>query len=300
MRVLVLGTAMVDETMATSVFPHAGATVIAGPAERDLGGKGANQALVMRRAGLDVRLVAPVGGDAAGEWVAGELAGEGLDPADLVPVDVPTDRSLIFVGPGGENAIASIVAAAECIDERLARESVEWLGAGDLLVMQGNLTLDATRAALQAARAAGATTLLNPSPARPDIASLVPLADCLVANEGEARLLGGGGDALAAAEALRAAGAGLVVVTLGARGALALDADGAVTVPAEPVTPLDTTGAGDVFTAVFAACRFGRAMPLEASLRAAGRAAALAVTRHGTRAAFPTRAEIAAIIGAGR
>ncbi len=296
MRFLVLGTVMVDEAMTVTTFPTPGATIIAGPAQRDLGGKGANQAIVLHRAGVDVRLVAAVGEDADAEWVAGELAAAGLDIADLVPLDRPTDRSLIFVGPAGENAIASIVDAAEGVDERLAEESVSSLGPGDLLVMQGNLTLAATRAALEAARERGAATLLNPSPVRVDSATLFPLASCLIVNEGEARLFSGGDDAEGAAAALRRAGAGTVVITLGGRGALALGEEGLVAVAAEHVEAVDSTGAGDTFAAVFAAARYDRGLSLRDSLEAATRAAAITVSRKGTRAAFPRRDELARIL----
>ncbi len=296
MRFLVLGTVMIDEAMAVSVFPAPGATIIAGPVQRDLGGKGANQAIVLERCGADVRLVAPVGEDADAEWVAGELAAAGLDIADLVPLDRPTDRSLIFVGPAGENAIASIVEAAEGVDARLAEESVSGLGPGDLLVMQGNMTLDATRAALTAARRRGARTLLNPSPIRDGMAGLVPLADCLVVNEGEAALLSGSDDPASAARRLIEAGAGTVVVTLGSRGALAAQGGDVVAVAAEPVEAVDTTGAGDTFAAVFAAARYDRGLALRDSLTAAARAAAITVSRKGTRAAFPSRDALARIL----
>ncbi|SHG29591.1 ribokinase [Kaistia soli DSM 19436] len=296
MRVLVLGAVMIDEAMTVATFPNPGATVIAGAPQRDLGGKGANQAIVLKRAAVDVRLVAPVGEDADAEWVAEALTSEGIEVADLVPLGRSTDRSLIFVGPGGENAIASIIGAAEAVDERLARESVDLLGPGDLLVMQGNLTLDATRAALDAARAQGAATLLNPSPIRAEMAALFPLVDCLIVNEGEARLLSGKDTPLEAAIELREDGPGTVVVTLGRLGALALGDDGPVEIAGEPVKAVDSTGAGDTFAAVFAAARYDRGLSLGDSLAAATRAAAITVSRKGTRAAFPTRDELAAIL----
>ncbi len=296
MRFLVLGTVMIDEAMAVSVFPTPGATVIAGPVRRDLGGKGANQAIVLHRAGTDIRLVAPVGEDGEAEWVAAALLAAGIDVADLVPLDQPTDRSLIFIGPGGENAIASIIDAAESIDATMAEECVAGLGPGDMLVMQGNLTLAATEAALVTARSQGALTFLNPSPVRPGAERLFPFADCLIVNEGEAAQFARCDDPAEAATRLRAAGAGTVVVTLGGRGALASGPGGIARVTAQPVAVIDSTGAGDTFAAVFAAAHYDRGLPLAESLEAAGRAAAITVSRPGTHAAFPTREELAAIL----
>src|ERR1700678_4184940 len=111
---LVLGNATIDELMTVDTWLAPGQTVVVGPPRRDLGGKGANQALVLSRTGAPVRFVDAIGRDAEGDWIAERLHAEGLSD-DLVRVDAATDRSLIFVNPEGENAIASTVAAAGSI-----------------------------------------------------------------------------------------------------------------------------------------------------------------------------------------
>jgi ribokinase len=296
---LVLGNVTIDEAMATDTWLAPGQTIVVGAPKRDLGGKGANQALVLSRTGAPVRFVAAIGRDAEGDWAAARLAAEDLSEADLLRVDYPTDRSLIFVSGEGENAIASTVAAAQSIDAARARSLVAALAPGDALLLQGNLSLAATRAALETARSVGARTIVNPSPIQSGFAELLPLIDMLVLNEGEASRIGGVVDPAAAAGTLRAAGAGAVVLTLGGRGALYLNETGANQMPAPSVTVVDTTGAGDTFIGVLVGALYHAGLPWAAAIEAAIAAAALTVQRAGTLAAFPSRAEIAAILGRG-
>lgn len=293
---LVLGNATVDESMAVEAWPSPGQTVVVGPPRRDLGGKGANQALVLGRTGAPVRFVAAIGRDAEGDWIAARLAAEGLPESDLLRVEAATDRSMIFVNGAGENAIASTTAAASSIEPAMAAACVARLGPGDGLLMQGNLTLAATRAAFAAARRTGVRTVFNPSPVQPGFADLFALVDLLVLNEGEAAAFGGAGAPEEAAQALRRAGAGTVVLTLGGRGAVLADDAGADHVPARPVPVVDTTGAGDTFMGVLAAAVLHRGLPLRAAVAAAGAAAALTVQRQGTVSAFPSGEEIAGLL----
>jgi ribokinase len=291
---LVLGNATIDESMATDVWPTAGQTIVVGSPRRDLGGKGANQALMLSRTGAPIRFVAAIGDDPEGEWIAQRLAAEDLD-AGLVRVDAASDRSMIFVSPSGENAIASTVAAATALTTASVRERAAALSVGDILMMQGNLSLAATEAAFGAARVAGARTVFNPSPIQSGFAALAPLVDLLVVNEGEAERLGGKGKPEAAAHALRRAGAGAIALTLGPRGSLFVDAAQLIHTPALAASVVDTTGAGDAFAGVLVGALYHRRLPAPAALAAATAAAALTVQRPGAASAFPSRAEIEAI-----
>ena len=152
------------------------------------------------------------------------------------------------------------------------------------------------RAALAAAREAGATGLLNPAPADGIDATTIALADVLTPNEAELAIIGGDGPPEAAARSLLAGGrpGRSIVVTLGAAGALVVPADGpALGIPARPVVPVDTTGAGDAFNGALAAgLAEGRGL-VGAATRAVA-AAGLSTTRMGARGGMPTSAELAA------
>ena len=293
MSVLVVGNAVLDIAYRVPHLPRPGETLLASARTVDVGGKGLNQAIAARRAGADVRLLAPVGRDAAADRIREALAAEGIDPGLLVAGEAPTDELVIWVAEDGENAIVSTALAAHAL-EPADVEAVGALGPADTLLMQGNIPIATTAHCLELARRRGARLVVNTAPLVPGAELLVPMADVLVVNAGEAAGLSGEREPAAAAEALAARGAASVVVTLGAAGVHLLAAGRHQHVPTPRVEPVDTTGAGDVFTGVLvAALDAGAGLPDAAAW--AARAAALKVTRRGTVAGFPTAAELAAL-----
>jgi ribokinase len=120
--------------------------------------------------------------------------------------------------------------------------------------------------------------------------------DLVVVNAGEAAALVGEGAPAEQAQRLVARGIGDAVVTLGARGSVAAGRGGKHAVPAAPATVIDTTGAGDTYLAVLAAALLARNAPMPIAMAHASAAAALTVSRRGTRTAFPTSEELAAIL----
>jgi ribokinase len=298
MAFLVLGNVTMDEAMAAEVWPTPGDTVVVGTPVRDLGGKGANQALILKRAGAEVRFVSAIGRDETANWIAERLAAEGFCVEDLIRLALPTDRSLIFVSPGGENAIASIIGCSMAISMDQAVAALAAAQRGDVLVLQGNLSLATTRAACEEARRVGLRIAFNPSPMQSGFRNLLPLIDLLVLNENEALMLGGAQDFDGLARTLHEAGAGDVVLTMGSRGSTAFGLHGRAVAAARPVASVDTTGAGDTYMGVLAAGLYGRDLPMDVAMAAAAAAAALTVQRRGAWAAFPTAAEIEAIFAA--
>ncbi len=294
MTVAVLGNAAVDLLFEVEALPRPGCSVAAAGGRRDLGGKGLNQAIAARRAGAEVRLCAAIGEDPGGEAVTARLRAEGIDPAHLIRRPRPTDRSLIFVTPDGENAVVAVAPPGGAPGPAAVRGFLEGLRPGDLLVIGGDLPIPTLEAALHGGHQHGLRTILNPPPARAAGGGLLRLAGMLVANRREILLHGGGGDLERAVGALREAGVGRLVVTLGAEGALLIEPDGRFALPAPPATAVDTTGAGDLLLGVLAA-GLDRGLPSAAALRRAVAAASLSVGRRGTLASFPGEAEMAAL-----
>jgi ribokinase len=293
MSILVVGNAVVDIAYLVPRLPRPGETLLASVRRMDVGGKGLNQAVAARRAGSQVRLVAPVGGDQAAQRIRDLLAREGLDPALLVAVDAPTDEAVIWVAADGENAIVSTAAAAQRL-RPADLAAVDGLRSTDTLLMQGNLPLEAMARCLEAARASRARIVVNTAPWVPGAALLVAAADVLVVNAGEAAGFSGASAPETAAEALARRGPASVVVTRGAAGAHVLIGDRHFRLPAPTVATVDTTGAGDVLVGVLAAALdAGLELPVAADW--AIRAASLKVTRQGTVAGFPSAAEVAAL-----
>ena len=293
--VLVIGNCTLDIAFHVPRFPRPGETVLADSSARDLGGKGANQAVVAARSGAPVAFCAALGADENGAAMRARLAAEGVGTDHLATPPAPTDESIIYVTPQGENSIVSTHAAAASMDMALARPVLAAARAGDILLMQGNLAHEVTRGCLEEGRRRATVTVLNPAPIQYEYEAIWPFVDCAIVNEVESEHLTGSADPATAARRLVERGVRQVAVTLGARGALVAEDESIREIPAEPVEAVDTTGAGDVFCGVLAAsmaCGLG----VGPAARGAVRAATLSVTRHGTQRAFPSRSEIERIL----
>ncbi|WP_181701006.1 PfkB family carbohydrate kinase [Chthonobacter albigriseus] len=295
MAVHVVGNADVDLTFVLDRFPAPGETLNARHGFVGLGGKGLNQAVAAARTGASTVFWTAVGRDADGDLIAAQLDVEGIGTARLARLDLPTDRSAILVDPAGENLIASMVECARRFDPAGAGLLDDAVGSGDIVVLQGNLTLGATTGTMRAARAAGARVLFNPSPLGAEGVPPLDLVDILVLNRVEARVITGESDPDRALAALMARGAGRVLLTLGADGAVVADDAGQRVIAAVPVEATDTTGAGDVFAGVLAGL-IAMGWPLDRAAAGANRAAAVSVTRPGALASCPSRAEMAALL----
>lgn len=295
-RVCVVGSANVDYAVTLPRLPRPGETVVGGGLLRDLGGKGANQAVAARRLGAEVRFLGGVGADPAGEEIRVRLAALGIGVEGLVTVPAPTGAALIFVDAAGANQIGVAPGANHALTVEALSPHAEALAWAEVVVCQLELPLPVVRWALGEAWRGGVATILNPAPARELDDDILHLVRYLTPNEGEAGQLAGvevnGLDtARKAGDRLVARGAAVVIVTLGAEGALVCDRAGSVHYPAFPVTAVDTTAAGDAFTGALAA-GVAAGETLEGALRLANAAAALTCTRPGAQASLPDRAAV--------
>jgi ribokinase len=295
LTVVVIGSAMVDVAYRVERLPGPSESVLARGRAVDAGGKGLNQAIIAHRAGAEVRYCAGLGRDPAAAIIRARLKADGLSAAWLVSVPCATDESIVYVARSGENCIVSTDAAAKQLAPTDVEGVLMGLSPGDVLLVQGNLSREATGMCLTRARAAAATTILNPAPIDFDYADLWPLVDIVILNEIEARTLTGEVENDGANAVLCRRGVCNVVLTLGSEGALVREGQGLPQrVPAPAVTAVDTTGAGDVLAGVVAA-GIDHGLPLMPVVRWAVAAASHKVTRPGTSSGFPTSVELAAL-----
>ena len=303
-RVLVVGSANVDFTVALARLPRPGETVTDGTLLIARGGKGANQAVAARRLEAEVRLVACVGDDASGRDVRQALADEGIG-VDAVRMtgEAATGTALIVVDAEGRNQIAVAPGANRALgvaDVEQREADFSW---AEIVVCSLEVPLAAARRALECGRRHGVPTILNPAPRPERGLDFLGLADYVTPNEVEAADLTGlpvvGLEAAAdAAAAVRGLGAGHAVLTLGSAGTVADGPEGRVHVPAFAVTVVDTTGAGDAFNGALAVALAER-RPLADALRFANAAAGLACTQRGAQPSLPRRGDVERLI-AGR
>lgn len=294
MTVHVAGNACIDTTFSLSRLPRPGETLNARSGTRGLGGKGANQAVAAARSGAATALHAAIGTDADGAAIRAHLVCEALDLRGLVEAEGPSDGSAILVDAGGENVIVSLVERARSFDPMDSPAFADSLGAGDMLLMQGNLPPDVTHRCLAFARSRKATTVFNASPLEDGGEVLPDDVDWLVVNAGEARQLAGTEDLDEAVRRLLQRGPAALLLSLGPRGALIANRYGDVhRVPAGEVEAVDSSGAGDLLCGVFAGLLSLGHAP-DAAVRTAVACAGLSVSRSGTLLSYPSAAEIAA------
>jgi len=311
--ILVLGSVNVDLVVRAPHLPRAGETVTGGRYFHSLGGKGANQAVAAARlfrppttgwgyASPSVGLIAAIGEDDFGDQAKTALASENVALDHLKTMaGAATGIALIVVDEQGENQIAVASGAnSELLEADIDALAEDVYQGASILLTSLEIPLPTASAALRRALAAGAKTVLNPAPASASVvgSGLLDLVDVLTPNAQEAGVLTGmtvddPGSAADAGHKLLTLGCGAVVVTLGARGALVVEEQGATHVPAPHVQAVDTTAAGDALNGALAVA-LCEGKPLVEAVRFACGAAALSVTRLGALPSLPTREEITA------
>jgi ribokinase len=298
-RIAVIGSSMMDLITYVERMPEAGETIPAPRFAMGFGGKGANQAVAAAKLGSQVAMVGRIGDDAFGRATLENFSAHGIETRHVQPTaGVSNGVAPIFVEPSGENRILIVAGANAHLSPADIDQAREVIAAADLVLLQLEIPLETVYHAIALARELDRPVLLNPAPAHPalDLARLAGVT-FFVPNESELRTLTGRpaetlSEAEAAARPLLAAGLPHVIVTLGARGALWLSAEGAVHIPPLAVTPVDTTGAGDAFIGAFAHF-YTEGEEISRALHLAGAYAADAITRPGTQASFADAAHFA-------
>ncbi|HEY3505259.1 MAG TPA: ribokinase [Actinocatenispora sp.] len=296
-RVVVVGSANMDVTAQVPVLPEPGQTLLAKDVAFRPGGKGANQAVAACRAGAETDLYAAVGADSFGRLLRDALRDNGVGLDHLVEAGrETTGLALVAVAADAENTIIVAPGANFALTAADVRELA--VRAGDVVLLQLEISVPTAVAAATAARGAGARVVLNAAPlsAADALGDLLTTVDVLVVNETEARALASvppPADPVGwidVAAGLRRLGPAAVVVTLGGDGAVGYDADGGWHRPAVPAAVVDTTGAGDAFCgALVAALAAGRT--LRRAVHRGCVAGAVATERYGAQTA-PTRDEL--------
>ena len=295
-KVVVLGSVNVDLIVSTPRLPCAGETVSGISLTRQLGGKGANQAVGAARAGARCILIAAVGQDEDGASMLAALASHGVDTGLVRATSSSTGCALVATSPQ-DNQIIHIAGANNDVDPALATEAD--LGPEDVCLAQMETPVAATAALFQRARAAGACTILNAAPASAAARELLPLCDLLIVNESELTLLAGQDSGslldddglLSSRSRLGLEPRQTLLVTLGADGLAIIGQDTVRRIAGLPAKVVDTTGAGDCFCGYLAA-GLAQGMIMEQAAVEANVAASIAVQSFGAAASIPDRATV--------
>ena len=301
-RVFVAGSINMDVVATADRHPRIGETVAGKEILYFPGGKGANQAVAAAKLGAPTILVGRLGSDAFGRDLKTFLAGQGIDLGLVRETPEARSGTAIITVTNSDNTIVVIPGANAHVTPDDVTSAP--LANGDVAVSQFEIPLPAVTAFFRRARAAGATTILNPAPAIEFNDGLLDLVDVLILNETELGLLAKTelrdsdepARFIEASKTLRGERDMIVCVTLGKRGVVALADGKQLVVKGRAVKAVDTTGAGDCFVGAVAA-QLARGQLIESALAYANAAASISVQRFGAAPSMPTIAEISALLG---
>jgi ribokinase len=296
--VVVVGSLGMDYVFRAPRLPRAAETLAGSGFQMTPGSKGGNQAVALARLGAKVAMIAAVGDDSNGAELVAGLTRDGVDCAFVhKAAGTVTGCAMVAVDDFGQNAIIVVAGANATLTPDIVAARAALIDAAPYVVCQMEVPVETVGWTLKRARASGATVILNPAPILgPLPVDWLPAIDVLIPNEIEAEALTGipvtaPDAAREAARRLRALGARIVLVTLGAQGVFAATADGEAHYQAVPVAAVDTTGAGDVFVGGFVAALSGGAAVADA-IRFGQQAASISVTRPGAQPAIPFLREL--------
>lgn len=300
--VVVVGSISADVTAFTRRLPRRGETVLGDDVTVVLGGKGANQAVAAARAGAPTWLVGCVGTDPFGEIVSSALRSHGVALTEVRSVGNRTGVAHIRVDASGENDIVMTPLANADLSAEMVDESIRAVrGKASVLLLQLEIPAEVACHAAEAGARAGLTVVLDPAPAQPLPDRVWPHVAVVTPNESEAAALTG--VEITDVESAERAGAWFLdrgvrhaLITLGSAGALSVTPEGTRHFPAYPVTPVDTTAAGDAFTGSLGAA-LAAGLDTATAIRRGMAAGALATTLPGASPSLPDRKAVDELLG---
>ncbi len=297
--ITVIGSINLDLVVNVAGLPRPGQTVPGDGFRTSPGGKGANQALAVKRAEGAVRLVGAVGQDAFAEEALECLRNGLVDLSGVRESHSTTGTATILVAQDGENMIAAVPGANGTLVpgdiNNVHLEKADWL------LLQHEIPMRTVKAALEEARKVGATSILNTAPFRSEAAEFLHLADYVVANESEFEAYAQlkrieAEDRTTAMQRMAEELGTTVIVTLGASGVMAAVQGGIIKAEGLNIEPVDTVGAGDTFCGYLAAA-LADGRRLEDALRRAAVAGSLACLKPGAQPSIPYAKDVDAALG---
>ena len=300
-HVFIAGSINMDVVAAADRHPKVGETVAGRSVHYFPGGKGANQAVAAAKLGASTALIGRLGTDAFGKQLRAFLAAQGVDLALVKDTAGADSGTAIITIADADNTIVVVPGANALVSAEDVAAAV--LAGDDVAVSQFEIPLATIGAFFRQARAAGATTILNPAPAVACGPELLDLVDILILNETELGFFAHtelhDTDAPArfieAARGLPIGSDRIICVTLGRRGVLALVGGEASLIAGRAVEAVDTTGAGDCFVGALAA-QLANGNAIRDALEYANAAASICVQRMGAAPSMPTATEVAAVL----
>ena len=297
-KILVIGSLNIDMVMKVDHMPTVGETILCDGMKLVAGGKGANQACAAGRLGTDVTMLGAIGNDSHGEMQRDSLQRSGVDVSGLITKErVSTGTAFITVNKEGNNSIVVVQGANEQFTPEDIEAHRDLLEECEIVILQLEIPMDTVLYAVKLARTLGKTVILDPAPVPEHFPEeLYQYVDIIKPNESELSRLTGIADAQnhleEAVQIVKDHGVKNVLVTLGGDGVyLDTENESPVHIPAKKVEVVDTTAAGDSFTAALAAMLL-EGKTLKEAAEFANQVSAIVVTREGAQDSIPTLQEV--------
>lgn len=291
-KIIVIGSSNTDLIVKSPRIPSPGETILGGEYSSVQGGKGANQAVAVARAGGNVTFVARVGKDELGEKAIEAYKKDGIHTDHIIiDEDDPTGVALINISADGENSIS----VASGANANLSPHDIEKLEAviakHDLILLQLEIPKESVEKAIDIAHKHGVKIILNPAPAASISTDALSKVDVITPNETETALITGteiktDQEIINAASSIKNFGVNSVVITLGSRGVYFQNHLAKGFVCGLKAKAIDTTAAGDTFNGYLAVGLASR-LKLQDVINLGNAAASLSVRKFGAQTSIP-------------
>jgi len=291
--IYVVGSINFDLTIFVDRFPEIGETIKGNSILSALGGKGANQAISVKKLNGDVIFIGRLGDDYFGKFLLKELDSFGIDYKIVIEKESHTGVAIINVDRSGKNKIVIYEGANGKVGEEEIDYLVERIKSDDIILLQGEIPFETNLSISKIAKEKGAIVIFDPAPAKKEFLEMLPYVDYLTPNETELEILTKEIDDFEEkVDFLIKSGAKVTIVKLGDKGAYYKDRSGfSIKIPAYKVNAIDTTAAGDIFNGAFA-LSLQKKFDLLYSLKFSSAASAISVTRKGASISCPNYNEV--------
>lgn len=291
-----------DFVVEVNKMPLPGETILGKNFTLVPGGKGANQAYALGKLGANVSMLGAVGKDEYGDKLLENLNSVNVNTNNIIKIDnVNTGCAFINVDESGENSIVVIGGANKKISEQMILDNINTIEESDIIIMQLEIPLEIVTLVSKIAKEKGKLIILDPAPAVSNIPiELLSNVDIIKPNETEIQILSGietksEEDIVTAARNLINKGVKVVIVTLGDKGSILITKESVQHFSSLDVNAIDTTAAGDSFTAALSKSLLD-GKSLEEAIKFGHLVSSIVVTRKGAQTSIPNEAEISTFL----
>ncbi|SEN38950.1 ribokinase [Mesobacillus persicus] len=290
--ITVVGSLNMDLVTTVDRFPKKGETLQGNSFATIFGGKGANQAVAAARFKREVHMIGRVGDDAFGQEYRQYLTEEGILIENVKPVTHEVTGTALITVAEQDNTIVIVAGANDRMTADEVEATREVIERSNVLLVQLEIPLPGVERAIQIAKEAGTTVILNPAPYQELPDHWWELIDYVTPNEHEAA-------EMRQSSIFKPSYEEKLIITEGSKGASYFTKGERKLVSAPKVEVKDTTGAGDTFNGVLAA-GLDEGLSLETAVAHAVAAASLSVTAFGAQTGMPTNEQLQSFLEGGK